>query len=336
MPAPTTSATPQSCRNTTSTTTATKARFLPHHIAHKVAHYYWSGNAEWIDEGAADFLAAISGNARAGAPVAATNQPCPMPGTLPGWKSWATNWDRSTTRAITRWAKGCSLTCTGALAGAGSGKAGATSTGLHWSKIPTTGAKALKQESRISERRFRRPAPSLAAGLRARRPRIAGHQRAHQAGLRPNRPTGAAPKFLPKRRRRRLDIPALEILLPSVGMPLPHHAGNRRILRGRVRNWTPPENNHRRGRLHRWRQWFALDSPRPSPGLPADTGYTSITKVARSPRSNTQPRNHVPGSEDGRARKKPRLQPAPEPGHSIAPACRKASSEAQSPAQDTI
>ena len=77
MPAPTTAATPQSCRNTTSTTTATKARFLPHHIAHKVAHCYWSGNAEWIDEGAADFLAAISENARAGAPVAATNQPCP-------------------------------------------------------------------------------------------------------------------------------------------------------------------------------------------------------------------------------------------------------------------
>ena len=29
-------------------------------IAHEVAHYYWSGNLAWIDEGASEFIAAIS------------------------------------------------------------------------------------------------------------------------------------------------------------------------------------------------------------------------------------------------------------------------------------
>ena len=47
-----------------------------HVIAHEVAHYYWSGNADWIDEGASDFLASISELARLGKPVGATNQPC--------------------------------------------------------------------------------------------------------------------------------------------------------------------------------------------------------------------------------------------------------------------
>ena len=28
-------------------------------IAHEVAHYYWSGNEDWVDEGAADFMASI-------------------------------------------------------------------------------------------------------------------------------------------------------------------------------------------------------------------------------------------------------------------------------------
>ena len=29
------------------------------HIAHEVAHYYWSGNADWVDEGAADLMVSI-------------------------------------------------------------------------------------------------------------------------------------------------------------------------------------------------------------------------------------------------------------------------------------
>ena len=46
------------------------------HIAHEVAHYYWSGNAKWINEGASDFMASASENARTGQPVKVTNAPC--------------------------------------------------------------------------------------------------------------------------------------------------------------------------------------------------------------------------------------------------------------------
>ena len=47
------------------------------HIAHESAHYYWSKNADWVDEGAADFLTSIIENVRTGQPVRATNTPCP-------------------------------------------------------------------------------------------------------------------------------------------------------------------------------------------------------------------------------------------------------------------
>lgn len=45
-------------------------------IAHEVAHYYWSGNADWVDEGAADFVASVVESARTGKPVGVTNEPC--------------------------------------------------------------------------------------------------------------------------------------------------------------------------------------------------------------------------------------------------------------------
>ena len=47
-----------------------------HIIAHEVAHYYWSGNEEWIDEGAADFMATVIENARIGSPIEPDNPPC--------------------------------------------------------------------------------------------------------------------------------------------------------------------------------------------------------------------------------------------------------------------
>ena len=52
------------------------AQFAGHLIAHEVAHYYWRHGVDWVDEGAADLMASISENARAGAPVAVTNPPC--------------------------------------------------------------------------------------------------------------------------------------------------------------------------------------------------------------------------------------------------------------------
>ena len=59
-----------------------EAEFLPHIIAHEVAHYYWSDNEHWVDEGLADLTASISEFARNGSTVAATNQPCPYLDTI--------------------------------------------------------------------------------------------------------------------------------------------------------------------------------------------------------------------------------------------------------------
>ena len=51
-------------------------------IAHEVAHYYWSGNADWVDEGAADLMASIIDSRRTGRSVAATNYPCAYVATI--------------------------------------------------------------------------------------------------------------------------------------------------------------------------------------------------------------------------------------------------------------
>ncbi len=52
------------------------AGFAGHLVAHEVAHYYWSGNSNWVDEGAADLMASISESLRTGRPVEVTNNPC--------------------------------------------------------------------------------------------------------------------------------------------------------------------------------------------------------------------------------------------------------------------
>ena len=53
------------------------ADLAPRFIAHEVAHYYWSGNAAWIDEGLADTMATAIENRRVGAPLN-VNAPCPF------------------------------------------------------------------------------------------------------------------------------------------------------------------------------------------------------------------------------------------------------------------
>ena len=47
-----------------------EADYAGHLMAHEVAHYYWSGNPNWLDEGLAELLAAIAENERTGAAVA--------------------------------------------------------------------------------------------------------------------------------------------------------------------------------------------------------------------------------------------------------------------------
>ena len=59
-----------------------EAEFAGSHIAHEVAHYYWSGNADWVDEGAADLMASIVEGARTGRPVEVTNRPCAYAATI--------------------------------------------------------------------------------------------------------------------------------------------------------------------------------------------------------------------------------------------------------------
>ena len=58
------------------------AAFAGEVIAHEVAHYYWAGNANWIDEGAADFMAAVIGSARTGHPTEVGNPPCAYAGNI--------------------------------------------------------------------------------------------------------------------------------------------------------------------------------------------------------------------------------------------------------------
>lgn len=53
-----------------------EAEFAASNIAHEVAHYYWSGNKDWVDEGAADLMASVSEERRAGISVGVTNNPC--------------------------------------------------------------------------------------------------------------------------------------------------------------------------------------------------------------------------------------------------------------------
>ena len=53
-----------------------EAEFVPSSIAHEVAHYYWSGNEDWVDEGGADLVESVSEAARIGSRVGVNRPPC--------------------------------------------------------------------------------------------------------------------------------------------------------------------------------------------------------------------------------------------------------------------
>ena len=69
------------------------AGFAPDNIAHEVAHYYWGGNVEWIDEGMAEFMAAAIGNRRTGEPIGVMNAPCPYARSITELKTLAPDAD---------------------------------------------------------------------------------------------------------------------------------------------------------------------------------------------------------------------------------------------------
>ena len=51
-------------------------------LAHEVAHYYWAGRNNWIDEGMATVMEAIAENRRAGRPIEPDHYPCAQADTL--------------------------------------------------------------------------------------------------------------------------------------------------------------------------------------------------------------------------------------------------------------
>ena len=59
-----------------------EASFAGHANAHEVAHYYWGGNENWVDEGAADFIASVIEGARTGSPITVTTSPCGYAGSI--------------------------------------------------------------------------------------------------------------------------------------------------------------------------------------------------------------------------------------------------------------
>ena len=59
-----------------------EAEFAGHNNAHEVAHYYWGGNEDWVDEGAAELMASVIEGARTGRPVGVTNPPCGYAGNI--------------------------------------------------------------------------------------------------------------------------------------------------------------------------------------------------------------------------------------------------------------
>ena len=60
-----------------------------HLIAHEVSHYYWTGNADWIDEGMAELFATLVEHDRTGLAVEYRNWPCPFVRTIAGLEALA-------------------------------------------------------------------------------------------------------------------------------------------------------------------------------------------------------------------------------------------------------
>ena len=53
-----------------------EADLAPDIIAHEVAHYYWRGHTDWIDESIAAFMTSTVENRRTGRPIGVTSDPC--------------------------------------------------------------------------------------------------------------------------------------------------------------------------------------------------------------------------------------------------------------------
>ena len=61
---------------------SSEAESAPSTIAHEVSHYYWGGNQDWVDEGAANFMEAIIEESRTGRTAGVTHSPCAHAGSI--------------------------------------------------------------------------------------------------------------------------------------------------------------------------------------------------------------------------------------------------------------
>ena len=52
------------------------ANYFTRAIGHEVAHYYWMGNQDWVDEGISELMGSVAEYQRAGTPIGVTNDPC--------------------------------------------------------------------------------------------------------------------------------------------------------------------------------------------------------------------------------------------------------------------
>ena len=66
-----------------------EADFAGSNITHEVAHYYWSGNEGWVDEGAAELMASVIDGARTGRQIAVTRPPARMRAISESWRDSA-------------------------------------------------------------------------------------------------------------------------------------------------------------------------------------------------------------------------------------------------------
>ena len=118
------------------------ADYAGHLMAHEVAHYYWRGNPNWLDEGLAELLAPYPKTSAPGRQCPSTTPTAPPATTSPCWSAWTPPASSTTTDATTLWAGSSSWNSITPSAMPPSVRDSATSIWHPWSKIMPTSSTA--------------------------------------------------------------------------------------------------------------------------------------------------------------------------------------------------